>query len=550
MSVYGTFLRRHFEPLVLSVQVVVDLGVLLGCCWLGFVLGTGLGHIPDPPGALVTQQQIYQDLSLLVAAICLVSFHSFGMYSPTKSLLNMDEFKAIAKSTVVAFLVLLTLLLYLRAPPAGEKGGWLFDLHEFFRPKNFNFDSFSRVTLLLTFMLILVLTTASRFASFKVIQRLHRRGIGNRNVLILGAGAIGRKLLRKFELVPTLGLNLVGFVDDDPALQGQRIERCSVLGTSAELERLIAVHKVSEVFVAQPQLEEERVLELLARLDALGVQARVVPRFHHLLSFKVRIDSLDSIPLITRAEARPGFFASVVKRALDLGVSLVILLLTMPLWVLAAVLIKRESPGPVFFPQARIGRDGIALVCPTRSPERPTTGLCVDRAVARQRRIGLNGREFWLYKFRTMHQHLSTDAHKPRSHDDPRITNIGRWLRRFSMDELPQFLNVLAGDMRVVGPRPEMQFIVDKYSTLEDMSIVGPRPSPYAENQFCPPWREARLSVRPGVTGLWQISYARQMAIHENLDYDLYYIEHQSLLLDLVILSLTGFAVVKGTGAY
>ncbi len=489
MSVYGTFLRRNFEPLVLSVQVVVDLGVLLLCCWLGYLIGSATGHIPnDPPGALVSQHQIYRDLSLLVAAVCLVSFHSFGMYSPTKSLLNMDEFKAIVKSTLVAFLVLLTLLLYLRAPAGGGSGGWFFDLH-------FSFDSFSRVTLLCTFGLIMVLTTSSRFASFKVIQRLHRRGIGNRNVLIMGAGPIGRKLLRKFELVPTLGLNLVGFVDEDPQRRGERIERCTILGTSSEIERLIAVHKVSEVFVARPELEEERLLELLARLEQLGVQARVVPRFHHLLSFKVRIESLDSIPLITRAEARPGFFASIVKRLLDIAVSLTVLLATLPLWVLAAVLIKRESPGPVFFNQARVGRDG---------------------------------RSFRMYKFRTMHQHLSSDAPTPRSHDDPRITNIGRWLRRFSMDELPQFLNVLAGDMSVVGPRPEMQFIVDKYSALE---------------------RE-RLRVKPGITGLWQISYARQMAIHENLDYDLYYIEHQSLLLDLVILSLTGFAVVKGTGAY
>jgi lipopolysaccharide/colanic/teichoic acid biosynthesis glycosyltransferase len=172
-----------------------------------------------------------------------------------------------------------------------------------------------------------------------------------------------------------------------------------------------------------------------------------------------------------------------------------VLLLTLPLWALAALLIKRESPGPVFFTQSRIGREGQA---------------------------------FRMYKVRTMHQHLSGDAPTPRSSSDPRVTNIGRWLRRFSLDELPQFLNVLAGDMSVVGPRPEMQFIVDKYNTLE---------------------RE-RLRVKPGITGLWQISYARQMAIHENLDYDLYYIEHQSLLLDLVIISLTLFAVVKGTGAY
>jgi exopolysaccharide biosynthesis polyprenyl glycosylphosphotransferase len=499
MSVYGTFLRRHFEPLVLSVQVVVDLGVLLVSCWVGYMLGSELGHIRVPPGALLPPAQIYQELSALIAAVCLVTFHTFGMYSPTKSLLNMDEFKAIAKSTVVAFLVLLTLLLYLRGTPQGDGHGWLVQLllplHSWIRPKDFDVDSLSRVTILLTFAVILLLTTASRFASFKVIQRLHRRGIGNRNVLILGAGPIGKKLLRKFELVPTLGLNLIGFVDDDRERVGERIDRCSVLGTSADLERLIALHKVSEVFVAWPELEEERLLELLAQLDRLGVQARVVPRFHHLLSFKVRIENLDSIPLITRAEARPGFFASAGKRALDLCVALLVLVITLPLWVLAAVLIKRASPGPVFFSQVRVGRDG---------------------------------RQFKMYKFRTMHQHLSGDAPTPRSHADPRITNIGRWLRRFSMDELPQFLNVLAGDMSVVGPRPEMQFIVDKYSSLE---------------------RE-RLRVKPGITGLWQISYARQMAIHENLDYDLYYIEHQSLLLDFVIISLTVFAVVKGTGAY
>jgi lipopolysaccharide/colanic/teichoic acid biosynthesis glycosyltransferase len=123
---------------------------------------------------------------------------------------------------------------------------------------------------------------------------------------------------------------------------------------------------------------------------------------------------------------------------------------------------------------------------------------------------------------------MSGDAPTPRSPYDPRITRIGRWLRRYSLDELPQFFNVLAGDMSIVGPRPEMRFIVEKYDTLQ---------------------RE-RLRVKPGITGLWQISYARKAAIHENLDYDLYYIENQSFLLDVVIIALTGFAVVKGTGAY
>src|SRR5262249_33867091 len=158
-----------------------------------------------------------------------------------------------------------------------------------------------------------------------------------------------------------------------------------------------------------------------------------------------------------RARRGTSLFHRAGKRAFDLVASLFVLLLALPAFVLAGILIKRESPGPVFFRQERVGRDG---------------------------------RTFRMIKFRTMHHHLSGDAPTPRSSDDPRITRIGRWLRRFSLDELPQFLNVLAGDMSVVGPRPEMHFIVERYGPLE----------------------LERLRVKPGVTGLWQISYARQMA--------------------------------------
>jgi exopolysaccharide biosynthesis polyprenyl glycosylphosphotransferase len=493
----GTILRRHFEPIVLSVQVLLDLLVVLLSCYLGYWLGGELGGIDLEGPFLQQSRNVYQELSALIAAVSLVCFHAFGLYSPTKSLLNMQEFKAIVKSTIVAFLVLLSLLIFLRGT-SQEGEGWIYGLivpiHEWIK-LNLNVVSLSRVTLLLTFGWILVLMTASRFASFKVIQLLHRRGIGNRNVLIYGAGETGQRLQRKFAQVPTLGLNLVGFVDDDPARLGAAVGRSRVLGRGADLDQLIPNLKVSEVFVALPEEREEHVLEILTRLEQLGVQSRVVPRFHHLLSFKVRIESLDSIPLITRSDSRPGLIAQAAKRVLDIGFALLAILLTLPLWIIAALLIKQQSPGPIFFVQSRIGKDG---------------------------------KPFDMYKFRTMHVHLSGDAPTPRSRQDPRLTGIGRWLRRFSLDELPQFLNVLKGDMSVVGPRPEMRFIVEQYTPLQ------------AE----------RLRAKPGITGLWQISYARQEAIHDNLDYDLYYIEHQSLLLDLVIIALTCFAVVKGTGAY
>ncbi len=497
MTALGTFVRRNFEPVILSVQVLVDLAVLLLACWLGYQMGEKLGGLAPAPSLQAAQAQLYQELSALIAAVCLVTFHAFGLYSPTKSLLNMEEFKGIVKSVLVAFLVLFTLIIYLRGTrqdPEGPIYGFLVPLHKWI-DLDVNINTISRLTLLVTFGLILCLTTASRFASFKVIQRLHQRGIGNRNVLIYGAGGTGRQLQRKFMLVPTLGLNLVGFVDDDPRKVGTTVERSRVLGTFEDLASLVGRHKISEVFVAMPEASEDRVMRAVAELQRLGVTWRVVPRFHHLMASKVRIETLDSVPLVTPAERAPSLFGLAAKRVLDILLSIAVLVLAAPVFVMTAILIKRASPGPVFFAQQRIGKDG---------------------------------RPFMMLKFRTMHAGVSGDAESPRKADDPRITPIGRWLRRFSMDELPQFLNVLKGDMSVVGPRPEMAFIVERYGPLD---------------------RE-RLRAKPGITGLWQISYARMAAIHENLDYDLYYIDHQSLLLDLVIIALTVFAVVKGTGAY
>ena len=497
MTAFGTFVRRNFEPVVLSVQVLVDLAVLLFSCWLAYQLGERLFGLGPSPDTIQQQIRLYRELASLIAAVCLVTFHAYGLYSPTKSLLNMEEFKGIVKSVLVAFLVFIAILIFLHSTRQEAEGpiyGLLVPLHKIINI-GVNPITISRLTVLTTFGLILFFMTASRFASFKVIQQLHQKGLGNRNVLIYGAGGTGRQLQRKFMLVPTLGLNLVGFIDDDASRVGTMVERSRVLGTFSDLERIVGDYKISEVFMAMPEASEDRVMRAIAELQRLGVTWRFVPRFHHLMAAKVRIETLDSIPLVTPSERSPSLLRAATKRALDIALSLFVLVLAAPVFVITAILIRRASPGTIFFRQQRIGKDG---------------------------------KPFRMLKFRTMHAHNSGDAESPRKADDPRITPIGRWLRRFSLDELPQFLNVLKGDMSVVGPRPEMAFIVSQYGPLD---------------------RE-RLRVKPGITGLWQISYARQAAIHENLDYDLYYIEHQSFLLDLVIIALTGFAVVKGTGAY
>ncbi len=492
MSLPGTFLRRHFEPLMLSTQVLVDLAVVVMSCLLAWKVREVVTPIENasPLGA-------YREVFALTAAVCLVCFHTNRMYSPRKSLLNIEEFKAIAKSTFIAFLAVSALLVMLETTqqkPEGFPFNLLVPLQQLIA-LDVEIDELARLTLILSFVFTFIFMMISRFASFKIIQGLHKRGIGNRNVLIYGAGAPGQRLLNKFMLVPTLGLNLIGFLDDDESLLGTLVQGTPVLGTFSELRALAGAHKISEVFVANPAATDERIIEIVSELDQLGLRYHVVPRFYHLMSFKMRLETLDSIPLITREERAVPLHSLLAKRMMDLVVSLLILALAAPLFIIPAILIKRESSGPVLFRQVRVGR---------------------------------GGRPFVMYKFRTMHHHMSGNELSPDSADDPRITNIGRWLRRYSLDELPQFFNVLKGDMSVVGPRPEMEFIVNNYTTLD---------------------RE-RLRVKPGVTGLWQVSYARQLSIHENLDYDLYYVENQSILLDLVILPLTLFAVLKGTGAY
>jgi len=495
MTTLGNFLRRNFEPLILSAQVFVDLGVLLLSCWLGYMVGWYLGSVDLDHGL-----DVYRQVWALMSAVCLVSFHAFGMYRPTKSLLNMEEYKAIAKATVVSFFVFWTLLILLSKANRGADGTpievviWLHDFVDLeFDPVRT--EQFSRVTIVISFAVILVLTTGSRFLSFKYIQSLHMRGIGNRNVLIFGTGEWGKKLRSKFMLVPTLGLNLVGFISEEEEEVGQVVDRVPVLGSREGLGAVVGLYKVSEIFIALPDKDENEVMEILSECERIGVRYHVVSRFYHLLSYKIRIQNVDSIPLITRADRSRSLPAAFAKRLLDLSVSSFVLLLGLPLFVVFSFLIRKESPGSAFFIQERVGRDG---------------------------------KIFRMFKFRTMHSSASGDAPTPDSPYDPRITKIGRYLRRYSLDELPQFINVFKGEMSLVGPRPEMRFIVEEYGAVE---------------------RE-RLRVKPGITGLWQISFARQNQIHDNLDYDLYYIEHQSFLLDVVICALTGFAVVKGTGAF
>jgi len=325
-------------------------------------------------------------------------------------------------------------------------------------------------------------------------------------VLIVGAGELGQNIVRQAREYQWTGLRLEGYVDDDPAKQGNVFEGVPVLGSLEQTLSIVDQHGIGEVIFALPLRAYEQFGRLVHKLQERPVRVRVVPDVFSLAFFQATIEDFHGVPLIGLRDPVIDGFARVVKRLFDLALSLVMLVLLGPFLLLVAVMIRLDSPGPALF---------------------------------RQQRVGENGRLFTMYKFRTMcadaEQRLDEVLQETpnglsfnKRPDDPRVTRLGRFLRRSSVDELPQLLNVLRGDMSMVGPRPELPLLVQHY-----------------EN-----WQRQRFAVPPGMTGWWQVSGRSERAMHMHTEDDLYYIRNYSLLLDLRILWRTIGVVLRGRGAY
>jgi exopolysaccharide biosynthesis polyprenyl glycosylphosphotransferase len=268
-----------------------------------------------------------------------------------------------------------------------------------------------------------------------------------------------------------------------------------VLGKMQDLRSLAETHGIQEVFIATPAIQMGEMRKLINACRMAEISYRFVPNLLDEPLHRAVMYTVGNVPFIKTEEPKINIFTSFMKRSIDLLLSSMILLIMSPILALIALLIKRDSAGPIFFKQVRIGQ---------------------------------NGKPFTMYKFRTMHLDAPVYTYSPTSLQDERITRIGKYLRRTSLDEIPQFFNVLKNDMSIVGPRPEMPFIVEQYNELQ---------------------RE-RLLVKPGITGLWQITLDRSKLIHENLDYDFYYIKNISVLLDILIIIKTIWFALRGVAAY
>lgn len=403
-----------------------------------------------------------------IIVLWLLSCTYFGLYKLRQERSRIEEFSAIVKTVLMGLLVAMA---------------FSFLLKEF---------QFGRSVVLLSGFLNLFLLGFSHWIMQQLDKRLAGR-YGLKRILIVGTGRLAHRVRREAEDSPT-GYHLAGFLSEKERAKPQD-DREEIAGGISQLGSLVKDKRIDEVWVATEGMDLGEKMNLVAQWKQLDCEFKIVSEAFRPFAARVRIDRVGGVPLFDLPRSRIGVGYEYVKGVIDFFIALGIIILTFPFWFLIAVAIKLESAGPAFFSQQRAGR---------------------------------NGKTFQMYKFRTMHNLVDKYALAPEKENDPRITKVGRLLRRWSLDELPQLLNVLKGEMSMVGPRPEMVFIVQNYQ----------------------PWERERLKVKPGITGLWQITGRKDLPLHKHIEYDFYYIVHRSIFLDAAIMLKSVPAVLRRKGAY
>jgi exopolysaccharide biosynthesis polyprenyl glycosylphosphotransferase len=349
--------------------------------------------------------------------------------------------------------------------------------------------SYSRLVLVLFFAADVLFVFAGRTAIRRYLEEAWRHGVGVRQVLIVGAGRLGRAVVDKLAEHPEAGLRAVAMLDDDPARQGELYRGVPIVGRTAQAAGVVEQMRVDTVFLALPLEAHRTMLSVLKDVGRTVADVRVVPDLLQHITFRAGVEDLDGLPVVHLTQVPLSGWMSLVKRTLDIAVSSGSLVALSPLFGAIALAIRREDGGPVFY---------------------------------RQRRMGLDGRPFDILKFRSMVPGAEDESGPTwASSDDPRRTRIGMFLRRWSLDELPQLVNVLRGEMSLVGPRPERPEFVREF-----------------KEKF--PQYMLRHRVRAGMTGWAQVhGWRGNTSLTKRIEYDLYYIENWSLSLDVKILWLT-----------
>ena len=424
----------------------------------------------------------YTPFAVALLIILPLSFRFSGVYPYRRGRAPIEETYLIATATTAGVMILIIASL-------------------FFRPLLYSRLIFFYTALLVTFFLGL-----SRLLIQVSLLELRRYGVGVKRVLLVGAGDVGRMVMRTVTARPDLGYHLIGFVDDNPIKGQTDIGPYKALGPVDNLSQVLTGQAVDSVIICLPWQSHRMIQRLLRTCEQHSVRAQVVPDLFQLTKNQVVVEELNGIPLISTRDVSIRGWNLLLKRASDLVWGGLLGLVALPLCGLIALAIKLDSPGPIFYVQTRVGKNGVPFRC---------------------------------YKFRSMVQ--GADEMRPeiaeqneatgplfKLRNDPRRTRVGRIIRRFSLDELPQLINVLRGEMSVVGPRPNLPAEVEQYHE----------------------WHKKRLTVSPGITGLWQVSGRSDLTFDEMVLLDIYYVENWSLALDMSILARSIPAVLRARGAY
>ena len=411
----------------------------------------------------------YSQILWILPLLAIPVFYAVGLYKPEIGILGIEEQSLIFKAIWILYLS-------------------VFGVSFFYRDVEF-----SRLAVFYSILIAIFLVSLCRFLTRFIFAGFNERGMGVRNALIYGAGYHGQRLERWIRQSPKLGIRVSGFLDDDLERLVRKPQSPACIGGFEDLKHLARKHHVSILFIAHRKLDEDAIAGIFQTCRDLDIQCWMIPVLYHFHVERAQFTNIGGIPLVGFRTEFTRTSSLLLKEISDKLLAILLLPVILPLILFTAFGILVTSGPPVFF---------------------------------RQKRVGKNGEKFIMLKMRTLKKSAPANAVSPEIDNKKAsaslTTPFGAFLRKTGLDEVPQIINVLRGDMSFVGPRPEMPFIVAKYGPLE----------------------KERLTVKPGITGLWQISEDRKrLLIHENMDYDLYYVEHMSFNLDLAILVKTAFAV-------
>ncbi|MFZ1401857.1 MAG: sugar transferase [Anaerolineae bacterium] len=471
-------LRRRFARLL----VVTDVFLINAAFGVAYYLRYELQWLRDLDPSTYRRFDAYLPFALILTLLLLFAYRVDGAYDIRRDSSLVEEAYRITAGTATAIIIMVAIA--------------------FFTRPQLN----SRLIYVYTGIFIPVFLIVSRIVFRAWLWRLRRRGIGVDRLLIVGAGEVGRMVMRSVVAQPELGYEIVGFLDDDPGKSNTALGRLRGLGTLDSLQDVLKSMPIDEVIVALPWHAHRKIVQVVQEVQRANVRPRIVPDLFALMLGRVQLDQINGIPLIGMQPVAITGFNLAVKRLLDVLVSILALTLAAPFWLLIPIAIKLDSPGPVLFNQVRIGRAGRPFVV------HKFRSMVVDAEEQKDSLRSLNEADGPLFKIK----------------EDPRTTRVGRLIRRTSLDELPQFLNVLKGDMSLVGPRPALPEEVAQYEE----------------------WHKRRLEASPGITGLWQVSGRSLVGFEEMVLLDTFYCENWSFGLDLKILFKTIPRVILGEGAF